>query len=632
MNKILLLFFSFFLFTSLANGDSDYQVLKIEKTQEIYDTQDFIYYIEDKDRNFKAKDILNNKNLTLLSKSNVGVAKGPFYTRLQIENLSKKTQNFVLSNPLAGTNIIDVYIFNKDKLIAKHLLGDLRNIEQRKIKSPKSLFDISLKPNEHITIVSKIENYYIYNLKWEIIDINKHINDESYFQLIVGIITGIIVMFLLYNLLAYFIYKKIGFLLIAGYLFSAVSYQFGIYGIFYFMDIGLNLDLITTISWTMQTVAMMFLILFPYHFFEVGKKFKKLSYLLKFFVVIYLGLLLLTLYAQFIDMDYFFIIPQTSGYINILISLFLIGLGIFMYLKKELGSIYYTISQGMLLFSIVLYSLALYGVVPYFDQYKYIIPIAMVWDALIYLYIQFLKVKLEQKELHHSKQLMLEQSRFNSIGKSIGNITHQWKHPLSTLGYNISMLETVYKHDKNNFEEKYEQSIPKLNHSVELMSSTIDLFTKFYSGQIEKKEFRAKQMLNTLVLPMLEVKTIKKDIKFDIDIEDHLQILGYDTIFANIIMIIIDNSIDAFESGKENRIKISMVKVDNHYKLTYIDNAGGIDVKPIEKVFDPLFTTKGKKGSGLGLNMVQMLVQEQLNGTVSLQNYQEGIRLEIVFS
>jgi len=68
----------------------------------------------------------------------------------------------------------------------------------------------------------------------------------------------------------------------------------------------------------------------------------------------------------------------------------------------------------------------------------------------------------------------------------------------------------------------------------------------------------------------------------------------------------------------------------NHFRIIFIDNAGGIKVKPIEKVFEPLFTTKEENGSGLGLNMVKMMAEEQLQSSVKLENYNDGIRFEII--
>jgi len=240
------------------------------------------------------------------------------------------------------------------------------------------------------------------------------------------------------------------------------------------------------------------------------------------------------------------------------------------------------------------------------------------------------KYRIEEGKLQANQKMLLEQSRFNSIGKSIGNITHQWKHPLSQLGYRVSTLETVYRHDNDNFIKEYEKSIPKLNNSLEMMSSTIDQFTKFYSGNMVKNNFSPKEVLADSIIPMLEAKVFKKEVMFDINIEEELEIFGYKSIFGNIMMILIDNSLDAYVKGESNLIQISIVQEDEHFRIIFIDNAGGIKVKPIEKVFEPLFTTKEENGSGLGLNMVKMMAEEQLQSSVKLENYNDGIRFEII--
>ncbi|MEA3384735.1 MAG: hypothetical protein U9Q20_08730 [Campylobacterota bacterium] len=94
-------------------------------------------------------------------------------------------------------------------------------------------------------------------------------------------------------------------------------------------------------------------------------------------------------------------------------------------------------------------------------------------------------------------------------------------------------------------------------------------------------------------------------------------------ILKNLNLLIIEDDKEINENLK------TMTSIFFKDVYTALDGAAALDVKPIEKVFDPLFTTKELKGSGLGLNMVQMFVHEQLNGDIKLQNYQDGIKLEI---
>jgi len=69
------------------------------------------------------------------------------------------------------------------------------------------------------------------------------------------------------------------------------------------------------------------------------------------------------------------------------------------------------------------------------------------------------------------------------------------------------------------------------------------------------------------------------------------------------------------EGGK---IEIIIKEKDNLVVLEFIDSGIGIPDKDLDKVFEPLFTTK-QKGTGLGLASCKNII-EQHQGEISVKN------------
>ncbi len=571
------------------------------------------------------------KDLTLAKTTHLGNKKGPFWTRLKIKNNSNKIQNLTFYNSRAGINEIDVYIYKDAKLIKTHILGDLREQNKRETLSRYSMFIQTLAVGEKITIISRVKNYQLHNIDWNIKSSSDFIQEESNKLLYFGLLFGFLIVFVLYTISSYIIYKDFPFLIITAIVSIFLIYIMSFHGILYQLDIGLNLELNTSFSWNIATIPIALLVLFPYFFFHMREKYPKISYYLIVKFIIISIIIAIELYAQYFDNTYFFI-SQYKFLFIIINSISLLSIAMYMYIKKESGSKYYLFGQGGLLLSIVFFILNMIGYIPHTQISKYLLPIGMMFDFIFITTAQYIKSKDKINKLQKKKDILLEQSRFNSIGQAIGDITHQWKIPLTYIGSSITTLETVYHHQKENFENIFDAKLPELKNNLNLMKSTIDEFTQYYSGQIKKKNFKIQQSIDN-ILKLLNSKIISHNVDIKLEQNEIDTIYGYEHIFSNILLFFINNSLDQFESSEnKNQITISLYKENNNIKIIYQDNAGGIKIEPIEKVFDYFVSTKeSSDNTGMGLSIVKMLVEDRLKGKISVQNIKNGVQFKVVF-
>ncbi|MBF0465201.1 MAG: PocR ligand-binding domain-containing protein [Nitrospirae bacterium] len=220
-------------------------------------------------------------------------------------------------------------------------------------------------------------------------------------------------------------------------------------------------------------------------------------------------------------------------------------------------------------------------------------------------------------------QLMYEQSRHISMGELLMNISHHWRQPLCAIGLFIQDIKDAYRHNELN-EEYLHDNIGHAMSQLKVLSDTIDTFRNFYTREKEQVEFNIADEINKA--EMLLYGDIKdRDIVVNKEFDKSLTTRGYPNEFAHVILNILTNAYDIFEMKKiiSGVIKIKLYKDDSTGKIiTTITNNGGEIPKDIRsKIFDPYFTTKDKsRVSGMGLYMARLIIEEHMNGTISVRN------------
>ena len=229
---------------------------------------------------------------------------------------------------------------------------------------------------------------------------------------------------------------------------------------------------------------------------------------------------------------------------------------------------------------------------------------------------------LKEEKLKQEKML-IQKSKMAAMGEMIGNIAHQWRQPLSQVSGLFFDIESAYDYKELN--KKYlSNRVDEANDLLEYMSKTIDDFRNFFSPNSKKEDFLVIDAVTgakNIVKPTLNYHKIEISISIDLD----YKINGYKNEYSQAIVNIISNAKDILidRKIKEPKINIYLDKNENS-QLCIEDNAGGVDKEIINKIFDPYFTTKYDYGTGIGLYMTKLIIEEKMNGTISVQNSKNG--------
>lgn len=235
-------------------------------------------------------------------------------------------------------------------------------------------------------------------------------------------------------------------------------------------------------------------------------------------------------------------------------------------------------------------------------------------ESLIFAFALSYKMKINEDEKEEKQRLLIHQSRLSSMGEMINNITHQWRQSLTHLGYIFININAAFKHNK--LDKTYlENKICEANNQLQYMSETLEDFKNFYSPKKEKKDFSALKYIQkalTIFSSSLQVNNINIKI-----IGDDFYICGYENEFSQVILNLLTNAKDIFI---EKKIKNPEIKIVLEERIILIsDNAGGIDKKIEEKIFEPYFSTK-PDGSGIGLYMSKTIIEKSFQGKLYFKN------------
>lgn len=229
------------------------------------------------------------------------------------------------------------------------------------------------------------------------------------------------------------------------------------------------------------------------------------------------------------------------------------------------------------------------------------------------------------------KQKMLElQSRYAQMGEMIGMITHQWKQPLNAINMIASVIQLKYQLGKLD-DTIIANSIKKIQGQTEYMNQTVNDFQHFFNPIKEKIQFNLKKTLST-VLELVRYEYEMNNITLELIGDKDLFAYGYPNEYNQVILAILSNAKDAFLATPHNDMKITITVSDHNKEYSIVkikDNAGGIPDDIVDNIFDIYMTTKST-GSGLGLNIAKNIIENNMDGKLSVKNVENGAEFSII--
>ncbi|MFT7003606.1 MAG: PAS domain S-box-containing protein [Sulfurimonas sp.] len=228
------------------------------------------------------------------------------------------------------------------------------------------------------------------------------------------------------------------------------------------------------------------------------------------------------------------------------------------------------------------------------------------------------------------KQFIIQQSKLAEMGDMVAAIAHQWNEPLVELSAQVQDIQTssmLNELDKVNIEEFVQESMLQIKY----MSKTLSDFRNFLKPSTKKVLFSIRNSFDE-IFEIIEKQIFYSNIKMSVNYEDSKScflIFGYENEFKQVLLNIINNAKNKIienrpQMKEDGTIIINISQHHEYSKIEIIDNAGRIDESIIHSIFDPYFTTK-KNGTGLGLYMAKVIVEDKMQGEIYVNNDNENV-------
>jgi len=251
--------------------------------------------------------------------------------------------------------------------------------------------------------------------------------------------------------------------------------------------------------------------------------------------------------------------------------------------------------------------------------------------------------ELERAEdaLRQSHQATIQQERLRALGQMSSGIAHDISNAISPIAlYTEAMLE------RETLSDRARGYLATIQRAVDDVNQTVGRMREFYRPREQAAPF-ADVALNPLVQQAVELTrgrwsdlARQRGVHIELKAElaaDLPAIRGAENEIRDALTNLIFNAVDALPQGGgiEVRTRTGSLRAPGGAEpcvlLEVIDNGSGMDEETRRRSIEPFFTTKGDRGSGLGLAMVYGMARRHNAGLDIESTPGKGTTVRITF-
>jgi signal transduction histidine kinase len=214
---------------------------------------------------------------------------------------------------------------------------------------------------------------------------------------------------------------------------------------------------------------------------------------------------------------------------------------------------------------------------------------------------------------------MLQAERLAAIGQTIAALSHHIKNILQSLRSGTEILKMgIASKDATLLAQGWKLAEKGQGKIYDLVMDMLS-YSKDREPVVEPTD------LNALVREVAELIQPRADelgIKLEVSLDDDLPMVPVDPEgIHRALLNVVGNALDAVEERKSPQVTLGSRRdpEDNWVRLLVLDNGVGIAAQQVNDIFKPFVSTKGARGTGLGLAVSRKILREH-GGDIIVQS------------
>jgi signal transduction histidine kinase len=220
-------------------------------------------------------------------------------------------------------------------------------------------------------------------------------------------------------------------------------------------------------------------------------------------------------------------------------------------------------------------------------------------------------------QLKEAHSALIQSERLATLGKLTATVSHELRNPLGTIQSALfSIEESIERNEPHQSARSLELAERSIHRCVRIIED-LNNYTRV------KELDLSKAFVDDWLKTVLEEQSIPEEISFNLNLASGVEASFDQEKMRQVVVNLITNAIHALQDKKSERksLRISTRHLAENYEILFEDSGIGMSDETKEKVFEPLYSTKGF-GVGFGMVIVKNIVKQHY-GEINIES-EEG--------